>query len=58
MRMDILVVSYEFSVNTNLPLRHEIFGNTVAFNLVAINIYCTGTGDFNSASLTGLLAIP
>jgi hypothetical protein len=57
MRMDVLVVSYEFSVNTDLLCRHEKFGNTVAFNLVAIKIYCIGTGDFNSASLTGLLAL-
>ena len=30
---------------------------TAALNLVAINVYCTGTEYLNPASLTGLLAI-
>jgi hypothetical protein len=57
MIMDILVVSSEFSVNTDLPCRHETYGNTVTFNLVPINNYHIGAGDFNSVNLTGLLAI-
>jgi hypothetical protein len=49
-----LVLSFEFSVNTDLPCRHETFGKTVVLNLVAINVYCIGTGDLNSANPTQL----
>jgi hypothetical protein len=55
--MDMLVLAFESSVNTDLPCRHETFGNTVALNLVGINVYFIGTGDFNSANPTGLFAI-